>query len=334
MFRFLLTALLGVLALVLELWVILLMAGVFPDGEPLFAVLGWQSLAALAAASFFAHCAADKSPAYRRGLFFHAFFLSLFLPVAGQMLMLVQMLSQVLFFVVPRRFDAQRVQTPEFNASLVSNVSYGSAAQIKGKLHDTGAPHDQRVSAMVAMRALPLHLTSTLLRGLLSDPQEEVRLLAYGISNTAESTLTQKIVAATRDMQAARTPAEQATCNSLLAQLHWEMVYQNLVQGELRKHTLERVEHHALAALALDGHNAAMWCVLGRCALLNHDPEHAETCLRQAQAQQYPAQRLLPWLAEAAFMKREYERIGPMLAQLQGRALSPGLQPAVQYWTS
>lgn len=334
MVRLFFATMLGILAVAAQFVVIVLLSpGWLGDNTSLPAVLGWQLLATLAAALFFAHVLPGRPQEYRHGVFIHAFCLCLFLPVVGQILFLCMMVAPVIFPPDRRRADSQVIDAPKFMPSLVSHIAYGSGARLRVRLGNQDAPDEDRVAAMIAMRSLPLHLTDGMLRNLLSDPLEEIRLLAYGISNAAEHTVTQKILATSRQMDVAATASKKSRLSSDLAELHWELIYQNLVQGELRRHTLERVERYAHAALALDENNAAMWCLLGRCALLNNKPLQAEVFLRHAQARHFPAHRLLPWMAEAAFMKREYHRIGPILAPLHGGASSPTLRSTVHYWT-
>lgn len=297
-------------------------------------LLGWQALAALAAALCFACCMSGKSRRYRREVFVHAFCLSLFLPVAGQILFLCMVLAPAIFPVDGRGAESQALEAPRFIPSLASHVSYGAGARLRVRLSNRSALDEDRVGAMVAMRSLPLSVTGGMLHDLLSDPLEEIRLLAYGIPNAAENLIMQRILAVSRRRDMAATDGEKSLLSSELAELHWELIHQNLAQGELRRHALERVERYARSALALDENNAAMWYLLGRCALLDGRPQQAEVFLEHAQVRRFPAQRLLPWLAEAAFMQREYSRIGPIIEPLRDGILPPALQASVRYWTT
>src|SRR5690554_118974 len=70
MIRFLLTVVFGLLALAAQLLVlVLLMPGFSGEQIPLSTVCVWQLLAAVCAGVFFACMPADKSAAWRRGLF-------------------------------------------------------------------------------------------------------------------------------------------------------------------------------------------------------------------------------------------------------------------------
>src|SRR5690606_16328505 len=122
--------------------------------------------------------------------------------------------------------------------------------------------------------------------------------------------------------------------NGELAELHWELIHQNLAQGELKRHALERVDKYARLALALDENNAAMWYLLGRCALLDGRPQQASVFLEHALVRHFPSQRVLPWLAETAFVQGEYRQIEDIIKPLRDGILPPALQSSVSYWTS
>src|SRR5690606_6710157 len=124
MVRLLFATMLGILAVAAQMVVIaLLWPGWLGYSASLSAVLGWQLMATVAAALFFAHCAPGKSPAYRNGVFIHAFSLCLFLPIAGQLLYLCMTLAPVLFPPNRRRADSLLINTPEFVPALVSHIT-------------------------------------------------------------------------------------------------------------------------------------------------------------------------------------------------------------------
>ncbi|MFX5801604.1 hypothetical protein ABTE09_21070, partial [Acinetobacter baumannii] len=74
---------------------------------------------------------------------------------------------------------------------------------------------------------------------------------AYGMLDAAEQRLTRQILQAEDCLRALvdGDPASRAAAPERLAQLHWELVYQNLAQGDVRIHTLEQADRHAEAAL-------------------------------------------------------------------------------------
>ncbi|MFP3656764.1 sugar ABC transporter permease, partial [Burkholderia sp. SIMBA_052] len=78
----------------------------------------------------------------------------------------------------------------------------------------------------------PARTVSPLLQGMLADPLDDIRLLAYGILDNREKTLTQQILVERPKLDVKLHPelsdAERAHANRTLAQLYSELIYENL----------------------------------------------------------------------------------------------------------
>ena len=85
----------------------------------------------------------------------------------------------------------------------------------------------------------------------------------------------QQIFACKERLNERIAPIEQAVLTSRLAELHWELVYQKLVHGPVHRYTVETAERYARESLAIDEDNMDMWYLLGRCALVRHEPHLA-----------------------------------------------------------
>lgn len=303
--------------------------------DPLFGFLFWQVLAAFMMAWFVLTVLPRRYHRLGGMAFAHVFAMCLLLPVGGGVLFLILMLMSVMFPSMRRPTEFTLVENPTFVTYLISRVRHGMGARLRARLENPRVSTDDRLSAMAAFRSLPPHITGGVLLDLLSDRSEEIRLLAYGIFDTAEKAIMQEVVLAREKVAQATTSAELAHINSRLAELHWELIYQNFVRGEMRGHTLKRVEQYAREALELNSRDANMWYLLGRCALLSENPDEAEAFFSRARRNQFPSGRLLPWLAEAAFLRGDYAKIGEMLAPLShSGTTSSMLRPVVHYWNA
>ncbi|MCG5258858.1 lipopolysaccharide N-acetylglucosaminyl transferase [Cupriavidus gilardii] len=235
-----------------------------------------------------------------------------------------------------------------------------AAGRLRAELANAAASDARRLSALGALQAMPARSTSPLLRALLDDSIDDVRLLAYGMLDAAEQRLTRQILQAQDCLHALGDdgdPASRAAVHEHLAQLHWELVYQNLAQGDVRSHTLEQADRHAEAALqalsqapgattlylrAADGSGVAspvagLWQLRGRLALARRDPAAARAALQRATALGFPRERALPLLAEAAYLEGDFAAVGAAMRSLRQAASLPALpqlQPLLRYWTS
>jgi len=302
------------------------------DGFTVFA--GLQLLAAFAQAWLIQRMLPAR---YREPRFWVWLFLWVFctlIPVIGGLIVLIACLWEKYF---PAKRDSEllaSVSRPEFVTYLMSHVSHGSGARLQARLANTQVPTVDRLSALVAIQTMPTRTNGTLLRELLADPIEDIRLIAYGALDQAENEIMQKIYQAIKALELCDNDTERHELNRRLAELHFELVYQNLVQGAVYKHTLEQADRYAHAALAasFSAQDAALWLIRVRVALANAQPELAARYMEQAQKLGFPSERLLPWLAEVAFLKRDYSRVSELLGSLGSAALLPTLKPAVEYW--
>ncbi|AGH84743.1 MULTISPECIES: lipopolysaccharide assembly protein LapB [Ralstonia solanacearum species complex] len=257
------------------------------------------------------------------------------IPVAGCLLVLGSALIGKMFPEPKQKSALAEVGLPVFVAHLISRVTHGGGARLRAQLGNTRAPVQSRMTALVAMQTMPTRTASPVLRDLLADPVDDIRLLAYGMLDSAEKVLMQKILAELpRLEEAATTPEARYEINKRLADLYWELIYQNLVQGDVYRYTAEQVERYASAALDILPGNAALWYMRGRLALSRREADVAESHLRRAEALGFPRDRLLPPLAEACYLRRDYAGARAALAQFSSRSPLPLLRPLLRYWTS
>ncbi len=257
-----------------------------------------------------------------------------FVPVLGGLVVLFSCLWAEWFPGKQPSDDVVHVPRPEFVAYLISRVSHGGGARLQARVANTQVPASDRLSALVAIQRMPTRNTSALLRELLADPLEDVRLIAYGTLDQAENEIMQRIVQTSKKLETTGKENERHALNRLLAELYFELTYQNLVQGAVYKYTVEQADRYAQASLETDSNDAALWVTRGRLALAAGKPDEAQTFLSRALELGFPRERLVPWLAEADFLHGDYDAIRALLASLGNAAYSPVLSPVLRYWSS
>lgn len=301
--------------------------------DPILVFFVWQALAALMMTLFVLWILPQHYRKPLASVSIHIFVICLFLPVVGHIIFLSLIVVALVFPAITKLADSVLVDNPKFATYLVSRVNHSGGAHLRARLTNRLGSTEDRMAAMVAVQSLPSHITDGMLRQLLADPNEEIRLLAYGIVDGAEKAIMKRIFLAQVKLTDAVTLSEKIHANSHLAELYWELIYQHLVEGEMHRYTLEQVLRYARAALEHNNKIAAMWYLLGRCALLEKKPQEAQEFLGNAQLYRFPTDRLLPWLAEAAFLQREFGNIRKLLIPLSNNTTPPLLQPSVRYWS-
>ncbi|WP_109481977.1 sugar ABC transporter permease [Paraburkholderia sp. C35] len=276
---------------------------------------------------------------YRRphvGLLVWLWFFNFAVPVGG---ILCSIGALAIAAVLPRpraQLPIVLVEEPEFAANLIGTVSYGRGARLKAELQNSEAGTSFRMTALLAMQSMPARTVSPLLQGMLADPLDDIRLLAYGILDNREKVLTQQILVERPKLDAKLHPglsnAERAHANRTLAQLYSELIYENLVTGDVYRNAADQADGFAAAALEHDPKDAALWRLRGRLAIARGDLDGADMMLQRAIDCGFPRERMLPWLAETSYLRRDFARVRKLLAEMDSRAATPTLSAVLDFW--
>ncbi len=260
-----------------------------------------------------------------------------FIPVFGVLLLPVEQLVRRWARGPEQHRPLVEVKRPSFDNRLIVQSAPLETSLLAQMNLTQGAP-DSRISGLLVLNALPLRQSSHLLTELMLDPEDEIRLLAYGTFNRAERGIMTDIYAVLTQLERPQPGSAEADLPLRhwirLAELYWELIYHHLVQGSMRDFILQRVQYFAQRALAQDSRLAAMWYLLGRCALLEQRVELARKSLEQAQMYEFPVSRLIPWFAEVAFLQKRYHDIPALMRQLGVGNRLPTMLPLKRYWTS
>jgi hypothetical protein len=204
--------------------------------------------------------------------------------------------------------------------------------QVRAQLGNNETPLDQRLKALVAVQDTPARATGSLLRTLLADPVDDMRLLAYGILDSKEKQITHRILESRRRLDQSAQPAEQFRLNKLVAELNWELIYQDLVQGDMRSFSAGQVRKYAVQALQLQADDAGLWFLLTRLELFSGDVDAAERALTEARKGNFARERLLPYLAELRFLQHRYDEVRVLFDELADQPGVPALAQSRRYW--
>lgn len=306
----------------------------------LAALLGYLPLHA--AASAFAAAAAGlllprpyRLP--RRWVWASLFGFNFFVPVIGLAATLIGVLAGSLFplLLQPRVFiDVPR---PDYTASGDEDARRPRGAAARAQLLNPGAPPDARVQALLAVGDASAAAVGGLLRGLLADPDDELRLLAYGMLDRREKQIAADLARERRLLATAEEIEDRDAVREIcgrIAQLYWELVYQDLAQGDTARFALEQTLIFAERALRDDAGDGARWLLIGRAQLRRGDPDAADYALRAALAHGLPRNAALPYLAELRFAQRRYAEVRRAMLELGGRPGSATLAAMQQYWVA
>lgn len=228
----------------------------------------------------------------------------------------------------------ETLQTPEFDQHQKRHSALRQVG-LRSFLGNHQAPLHTRLRAMASLQHVPGRTASPLLREVLSDPSEDLRLLAYGMLDNLEKRLNRSIDQELDALQAAQSLQQNAQAldsAQRLSDLYWELVYQQLVQGDLRQHALQESLHYCRQVLAQQPGNAPLLLRQGRLQHALGDNAQARASYQQAQQLGLPATRVLPYQAELCFAERDFAQARALLQQLGQWNALPRLRPVIDYW--
>jgi len=211
---------------------------------------------------------------------------------------------------------------------------------LRAFLGNSKAPTASRMGALVALQYVSGRVATPLLRDVLTDPSEDLRLLAYGMLDKQEKRINQAIddeLKKFADSHDAQAPDEEEgpmlAAARRLSDLYWELIYQRLVQGDLRLHALAESSKYCQIVLSHTPYDAALMLRHGRLQHALGQPEEAVDAYYKALAFGLPATRVLPYLAELRFDQGDHADARRLMNDLASWTALPRLQPVIQYWT-
>jgi polysaccharide biosynthesis protein PelE len=143
---------------------------------------------------------------------------------------------------------------------------------------------ERRCGAVLSAMRLADRERIRLLQLALRDPEDEVRLLAYGLLEQKTQSVTNRMQEHQARLDAAATPGEAAALHRALASDAWQLVDLGLVQGEVSRHYLASSKRHLTAAIRLAPKSPGLHFLLGRILLALGDPQSAHAAFRTAQS--------------------------------------------------
>ncbi len=323
-------------ALTLELSGLLLLPGaVAGTRSPLLLYAGLHLVASIMVALVLYRAFPPVYRRPRRAIAVTLFALAFFIPFFGIPGLLAGLL---LALYLPRRETPDpymAIDIPDLPYKPLSvnpQPLYGSGGLI-GVLRNAPNP-ERRIRAVMATRQLREQDAIPILRIALRDRVDDVRLLAYSLLDRMEQRINEQIKSQLDELEEA-TGLAAARLHEQLAHQFWELAYLGLASGDVYTHVLHQALHHLEQALAPLPRDSALWFQKGRVLLRLGRPDEAEAAFRQALGLGMSQTEVNPYLAETAYLKRDWKRVRALMEELPlAVRAEPPLSMLAQYWVA
>lgn len=278
-----------------------------------------------------------------------------FIPVLGVSALLIAVQVARRF---PRMLHTERyvtVSMPEFSgvqreAPQRKDLRAGDARRI---LRDTALPLDTRLCVLLALQVIQPKAAVPLLIGLLADPSEDIRLLAYSMVDTWEKDLTQQIQDAlsmlekadlassnsvsgsdnVEDSTQAQTQIAKINALRRLAELHWMQADTGLARGDLKRFALEKAHLYCVQVLWIAANDHGIWQLYAKVLIELNQLEAAMRAVNLAEKLQMPAAQAWTLLGQIAYLQRDFNAVRKYAALLPEPAtLPPSAAGNAVYW--
>lgn len=193
-------------------------------------------------------------------------------------------------------------------------VASAPAVSLAEQLHPS-EPVQTRVQAVRALRRLPATDAVPLLRHALTDPSEDVRLLAYGVLEQREKARRKCIDVDLAKLRACETAAGAAHLHGRLGSHQLALVEDGFAAGRFAGEALRRADEHVEAALrAGPPQDTPTTLMLGAAiALRSRNFTLAAARLRRAGELGTAASVLMPLAVELAYLRRDFALVRALL---------------------
>ncbi len=261
------------------------------------------------------------------------FAFAFFIPAIGLFTLLGGIVVGIWLPVIFRESPFSLVADPYYTPVQAASSSTFRQIDIQSLLSNPDSPDSLRLQGMLVLKDMPARVTGKVLRESLGDNFEDIRLLSYGILDQKEKTITRDIDRLLQLLERAKE-SRRYMLTRRLSELYWELNYQDLVRGDIRKLTLEKAALYADMALMEAPQDAGIWVLRGRIQLAQGDTSGAQQSLVFARRLGLSASQVNPWLAEIAMERRQFPLVRRLMGEISDNSQFTFLNKSVEYWRS
>lgn len=324
---------LGALALIVELaawsgaWLL--------SGDPAAALLAYLALHAPASVLWALALLPRIPPRFvysQRFVLAFIFAICYAIPVLGFVATLTAFPILIRFRSQARRAPFESLQLPDFDPqqSLQNEVR---STGLRTLLLNPKVSVTARVRAMAALQSISGRTATPILRAVLRDPNEELRLLAYGMLNRFENRIGRAITTQSSILDAAEPGSRQALRSARnLSDLYWELAASGLAQEDLRVHAMGQSLAYCDRVLQRRPDDGLMQLRRARLLYEVGNVNGAEGGYGFARALNVPDLRVVPQEARLYFKQREFARVRALMQELHQWRAVPKLRRVIDYW--
>lgn len=223
------------------------------------------------------------------------------------------------------------VELPKFTlggAGVRNSLGEGA---IHTRLSTASLSTEVRMKALLSAQALSPRLSVPMLKKLLGDEADDLRLLAYGMLDQREKILNATIDELLKKLTDCHDINLCQLYQKQLAEIYWSFAYENLAEGDILSYMLAQADHYTRAALQTKP-DGDLWVLLAQILIKQKKFEGVETAFEQAILLGMPAMRIQPYLAELAYQRQDYPAVRKHIQLMETNNQTPQIANMQRFW--
>ena len=233
------------------------------------------------------------------------------------------------------------VTLPEFDLHQNLNAA-GRATGMRSLLNNRAAPKQNRFTALVSLNHVSGHVASPMLRDVLNDQNDDLRLLAYGMLDRMEQKISNAIHEETQIWKHELQQSQEhdtvvsergLTAAHRLSDLYWELIYQGLASDDMRDFAIQESLRYCELVLDHKLDDGPLTLRRGRLLHAQGRLQEAQICYLLALQQDLPETQVIPYQAQLHFERHEYAQVKELMRSLKPHNTLPKLRPLIDYWS-
>ncbi|MEQ1669163.1 MAG: hypothetical protein ABL868_11985, partial [Sulfuriferula sp.] len=224
-----------------------------------------------------------------------------------------------------------KIALPQFTLGSAGIRHTLGEAAIHTRLNTPSLPTETRMKALLTANIMSPRYSIPMLKALLGDEADDLRLLAYGMLDNREKTLNALIHDLLKKLADCTSADLTHLYQKQLTELYWAFVYEQLAEGDMRTYMLGQAEKYALSALKIR-EDGDLWVLLAQILVKQEKQLAAEAAFKHAQRLGIPATRISPYLAELAFLKHNYAQVREYLSPLDSTNQNRPIANIINFW--
>ena len=300
--------------------------------DSLFLFYGVNALISGVVAFFAMEFMEERYSDDKRYIFLFFWTLSFALPIVGYF-----MVAWIVYYLLNLKYenDLQGEKTLNMEEFLSDfpdiKRSFGESG-VEILLSTEGASEALKLKALTSLSENARREDIEMIKKMLGDRNDEVRLYSFSIINKMERNLNNKIHEKLKEFNSQKDKQKKVSSAVELAHLYWDLVYYQLSDEDLQGFIIKEVEKYSRFVLYHDIKNPQINLLLGKLYLSQKKYNNALLHITVALKSGVNRDFIIPYLAEIFYEKREFESVKKLLKEAKDIEYNRRLYPIVRQW--